>query len=356
MAQKVIVQTPSPPFSGQIAREFASLVSVGGWTQVDVISAYASVAGVRKLHTAVTSVCPNAAFRWLIGLDDCFTQPSALRLCMTLHNSQLKVVTLAAFKARFHPKLYFLDGRPNPPLGSMLVGSSNLTVKAFTTNCEAAAILEASTPTDAARLRSAFNTIWASGKDYTPQLEASYSKSFQAKASRDGESPEKEGVGAETGTKREVLASDAAAIDPSQATTCWIEVGKTATPAGRELEFKAEQALFFGLNPTGGEKQARRFRVSDGKKVDLNLSYRNNAMWRLDMTVDVPEVKKGLLPKVNGKPSRSPFVAVIRRIGTKGIFDLTFVRLKSAAHRFLRQKSIDAETLGSTTAREYGWF
>ena len=73
----------------------------------------------------------------------------------------------------------------------------------------------------------------------------------------------------------EILASDEAEIDPSMENICWIECGNV-TAMGRELELKAEQGLFFGLNPSGGKSKTITIRASDGYSVDLRMKYKGN--------------------------------------------------------------------------------
>ncbi|WP_245631027.1 hypothetical protein [Candidatus Nitrospira nitrificans] len=146
-----------------------------------------------------------------------------------------------------------------------------------------------------------------------------------------------------------------AEVDPGTATVCWIECGYV-TAMGRELEFKAEQGLFFGLNPHGGDPTYLNYRVSNGTTVQLRMKYQGNHMWRLQMTKEVPEVAEGLRPRQKGKLMRSPWVAVFERLRTKDTYRLYFVKLRSASFRQLKERSERHGTIGRTTAREYGWF
>lgn len=143
-------------------------------------------------------------------------------------------------------------------------------------------------------------------------------------------------------------------IDPTVATQCWIEVGKN-TALGHELEIKAEQALFFGLHHSGGNKQAREFRLTDGSSIQLNFKYQGNAMWRLQMRNRIPEVRRGLRPIVDGRLGRSPYVAVFERTRAKNSFKLRFIREKSVDYRRIKRNAEINGTVGHTTARQYGW-
>jgi len=152
---------------------------------------------------------------------------------------------------------------------------------------------------------------------------------------------------------------DSSGDDPTLATVCWIEVGKN-TLMGKELEFKAEQALFFGLSPIGDKKEERTFAftVSSGDSVPLRFVYQGNSMWRLQMNVDVPEVAVGLRPRdpITGKQGRSPFVAVVTRTDKSNHFALGFIDEQSPDYTEVRNRSENFGTLGSTSARKYGWY
>ena len=153
-----------------------------------------------------------------------------------------------------------------------------------------------------------------------------------------------------------VLESDRAEISPDTARFCWIELGKN-TAMGRELEFKAEQARYFGLSPRGGAAELKSFLVSSGTSTKLRLKYQANNMWRLQFTRDVPEFVAGLRPtNRDGKLGRSPYAAVFRRISGNDEFKLSFVRANSDKYLSIRSRSKSIGTLGRTTAREYGWY
>ena len=152
----------------------------------------------------------------------------------------------------------------------------------------------------------------------------------------------------------EILGNDAAEVMPEDATVCWIEVGRN-TAMGRELEFKAEQARFFGLPSAGGNAEYRSFNLSNNLNIELRLKYQENGMWRLQMNNEVPEVAAGLRPYENGRQGRSPFVAVFRRV-RHNLIDLRFIQDTSAEFNEMKRESRRVGALGRTTTREYGWY
>lgn len=324
--------------------------------EVFVGVAYATVSGVRALLEGLAQYGCSPSFRWVIGLDDCITQPGALDLCVSLPNSTVRVATHASVNARFHPKVFLLRSRAKSR-SLMFVGSANLTGRALLRNCEAVSILSPSTAADHKALRNAATEIWETGKPLTPQHMARYRRQYEAmERKRRTIGIPTEASDERRSGQRDILESDSAETDPSLAAICWIEVGKN-TAQGRELELKAEQALFFGLTRSAGDSQGRQFRVSDGTVAPLNLKYQSdNGMWRLQMTNDVPEVRTGLRPLVRGRLGRSPFVAVFERLGGRRTFRLRFISDRGAEYRRIRKRSENSGTIGETSARRYGWY
>jgi len=319
--------------------------------------AYVTVPGIRKVLGLLKN--PPVNTRWVIGLDDAITQPGAIVLCQSLPKSQVRVASFEHEHRRFHPKILYLLNGNDSSKAFMMLGSSNLTKAALCGNAESVVILQSDTPAEKAELDTLWRTAWRLGRGLSASELDSYQQKYKLR--KKSRRPAKKGQTTTHRAKRKrtvrlVLEDDHAEIDPGNATTCWIECGNV-TAMGRELEFKAEQGLFFGLNPHGEDPKDLKYVVSDGATVKLRMKYQGNHMWRLQMNSNVPEVAKGLRPiGSNGKLGRSPWVAVFKKLKRKNTYALTFVRLKSKEHKKLRQCSIATGTHGSTTAREYGWF
>ncbi len=324
-------------------------------TCIDVAMAYVTVAGIRDALGFLPDTPEQS--RWVFGLDDGVTQPGAIDLCTAWAHATVRVAALADTNRRFHPKVLYLHNQ-NATDAFMMIGSANLTKRALCGNAESVVILRAESTGDRRELNRLWREAWGLGHAATDQELADYRAEYQA-ASRSRRRLRRRRSTAPAPTSRRtavVLESDAAEIDPSQADTCWIECGNV-TAMGRELEFKAEQGLFFGLDPHGAPPRTLQFIVSDGSQIDLRLKYQGNHMWRLQMTREVPEVRRGLRPRnADGSLGRSPWVAIFERTATRSTFILRFVRLNSREHLRLRQQSHEHGTCGSTTAREYGWY
>lgn len=316
-------------------------------------TAYVTVSGVNLL---VGALCGRAlsGSAWVVGLDDCITQPGAIDSLTKLPNSSVRIAT-AEGEFRFHPKILYFKSSTQEALAVMLIGSANLTRHALTGNVETVVVLESETPADISELDHIWHQHWQYGR--TPSAAEIKSYRLDYKRARKNRNVYKPKIRATIRPKKNkprlVLDSDEAQIDPAVATTCWIECGYI-TAMGRELEFKAEQGLFFGLNPTGGPPVQLTFSVSDGSDINLKVKYQGNHMWRLQMTNEVPEVKAGLRPKLaGGKLGRSPFAAVFQKKANK--IHLKFVRLTSRGFNELVVKTKEQGTLGQTSARSYGW-
>ncbi|MCB2146743.1 MAG: phospholipase D family protein [Deltaproteobacteria bacterium] len=317
--------------------------------------AYVTVAGVRDVLSLFEK--PPDQSRWVIGLDDAMSQPGAIELCKSFSQSQVRVASFEGEQRRFHPKVLYFSNGNNSPIAFMMLGSANLTKSALSKNIESVIILQSETDQDKIELDQIWNTTWDLGRRIAdPELEEYKQKYTISKKHRNFSYKARTGKTKKRGNVCLVLEDDRAEIDPTAASTCWIECGNV-TAMGRELEFKAEQGLFFGLNPHGEDPKYFKYKVSDGSIIPLRMKYQGNHMWRLQMTNNVPEVADGLRPlRADGTLGRSPWVAIFKRIDKNNNYTLGFVRLNGKEHKKLRQQSIVNGTYGKTTAREYGWF
>jgi len=294
---------------------------------------------------------------WLLGVDDAITQPGAIELCQDLESSSVRIASFEEVSLRFHPKVLLMTSSSSPEKGLMMVGSANLTNHALQGNAESVVFLHAESDSDVQELIARWDDIWTLGRTMTAAELKRYASRYEKNKEIRKKLVRTQKV-KKPGKPRKikpVLSSDKAELDPSLARTCWIECGYN-TAMGRELELKAEQGLFFGLNPKGEAPRRFDFRLSNGETARLRLKFQGNAMWRLQLTTEVPEVARGLRPRMaDGTLGRSPWVAVVARTRKRGSFTLRFVRLSSREYRDLRKRSQSVGTVGRTSAREYGW-
>ena len=327
------------------------------YNRIHVAMAYVSIAGARALWAACSHV-PGVRSQWLVGLDDFVTQPGAVDLVRSLGGAELRVAAYGGRPFRFHPKVCHFQSDTNRDL--LIVGSANLTRSALSGNAEAVVFLQSETQAESAQFNSVWSTLWSLGHSPTDSELSAYRESYlRAKPLRDQLRDIEPSEQAPSPRAGPVLERDNVELDPQNATTCWIECG-SITAMGRELEFKAEQGLFFGLNPHLTNQQTFNFRVSNGSTVQLRIKYQGNHMWRLQMNNDVPEVRNGLRPTLpNGKLGRSEFVAVFSRTQDDNTYELGFLHLTSTEFADLQSRSNQLGTVGYTTAttsgRIYGW-
>ena len=273
----------------------------------------------------------------------------------SLPHSKVHVASFEKSGCRFHPKFFAFARISKPKVLSTIVGSSNLTMSALQNNSEAVVLLDCDSKQDRDAVNAAWDQLWAQGHEPSAEDMRAYSK-MHRKRSRLYDKLHKVSS-ADSGLEPtpSILDSDAAEVDPSMARICWIECGNV-TAMGRELEFKAEQGLFFGLDPSGGDPKAITFQTSDHLHVKLKMKYQANHMWRLQLKSAVPEVREGLRPLRNdGKLARSPYVAVFKRNAKNPIIELRFLNIDSKQFAKLRNRTMRSGTMGRTTAREYGW-
>ncbi len=348
---RFLIQSKRTASTATIKAAFQAIFQNQSVQTAHVAVAYATVSGVRALLGSM----PRGGVRksqWLFGLDDCITQPGAIDAAAKLPGAELRVASLGAVSRRFHPKVYYFQS--DSVADVIVIGSANLTDSALSGNSEAVAQVEAKSPSERAQMKTVWHEIWKQGHQPTSLELKEYTARYKvAKRFR------KQAQHAAKGSKKKpklILEGDTAELDPAQATICWIECGYN-TAMGRELEFKAEQALFFGLNPSGAKARVFRFQTSAGTFARLRLKYQaRNSMWRLQLNNKVPEVRIGLRPRrPNGTLGRSPYVAIIKRTVPPGSFLLRFFRHGSKDFRSLEKRSQEFGTVGHTTARTYGW-
>lgn len=318
-----------------------------------IAAAYATVSGTRLILDLIRLTDP-AEINFLIGIDDHITQPEALKSMRSFPGATLRVASLQEKGARFHPKAYYFRSTRGHEFDLCISGSSNLTYAALNTNCEVNSIV----PGDQAyrvQFFEIWKRLWRVGAVLSDEALSDYVRTYRKARQLRARIEQITASDGPPAKHKVALKSDDTEIEPSEATICWIECG-FITLMGRELEFKAEQALFFGLHPQGAADQRFEFVTSAGNVAKLRMKFQGNHMWRLQLNDEVPEVKDGLRPLLNdGTLGRSPYVAVFARTGVPGRYDVRFIELNSQEFRNLKKTCALRGAIGRTSAREYGW-
>lgn len=348
MKVQYTVQNPTGASTSSVLGLFQTLLGSGEYDQIRVAVAYMTVSGLRHLLQAFSGNSINKS-QWLIGLDDLITHPSALKKLLLLENAEVKVVSYESLGVRFHHKVYIFD-KPQSLLNTAnIIGSVNLTAQALQSNGESVTSNMVETNNDIVAINDMWDKLWYEGDVLDDIRLAEYTKKYER-------SSNKKKIASKKIKNDKILSSDDAEIDPSVAKFCWIECGNV-TAMGRELEFKAELGLFFGLNPLGQEPVYFNFILESGNVIKLKMKFQENYMWRLQLNNSIPEVRKGLRPKLaDGSLGRSPYVATFERTSTNDVYKLNFIKLNNIKFKKIRAKSISSGTAGKTSAREYGWY
>ena len=141
MSLQYVIQPSHGPYS----ELFNVAIRQGQFTSLQVAVAYATIGGVRVLtqileeHLQSSWTSMNKS--WLVGIDWCRSDPSALTQLANLPNSQLRVPAGAQLVRNpgcnptqtFHPKLFLLTG---PETASLISGSGNLSANGMLRGCE----------------------------------------------------------------------------------------------------------------------------------------------------------------------------------------------------------------------------
>jgi HKD family nuclease len=351
-----LVQQKSAKRAKTIQGVLEAYIRAESYDHVYAAMAYVTIAGIRALLSTFSKRKIKQS-QWLVGLDDAVTQPGAIKLLLALDGAEVRIASLNSSSLRFHPKVCRFVSSQGQRKELMMIGSANLTSSALVGNSEAVVFLDGQSPTDKRLFAQTWIDLWSQGHVPKAKELANYETKYEALKKFKKQFDKKSKVGRPRIPKKieRILEGDVAELDPSHANKCWIECG-FITAMGRELEFKAEQGLFFGLEPTGGTERVFRFRVSNGSIVNLRMKYQENHMWRLQMNNSVPEVERGLRPRnPDGKLGRSKEVAVFTRTNTTDLFSLRFLKLSSQQFEKLQKKSRLLGTVGHTTTRSYGW-
>jgi HKD family nuclease len=316
------------------------------YSRISACAAYASYRGVVLVRTALSSAgIPK--FRWLLGLDDCITDPQAIKVAWGTHNAETRVVAKVSGR-RFHAKAYLLDRSPNES-ASLIVGSANLTGAALTRNCEGYVLVRAETKEEVTSLQTYWDLFWRMGEPLTQELVSQYEEKYSRGRFHAPEIEEESSDAVRT-SKTVRLAKES--LHSSR--LAWIELGFN-TGGGGQLDIVKKLSTFLGLPTKYGEgttvylvfnspQGERRFQVTFTK-----------GMWRF-MNLQ-QGFRQRLRPDLT-KPS--PYVLVISREEKGEAASLSLQRVGSKVIKQMIEESrkngfVDSSVSGPS-GRLFGWY
>lgn len=315
------------------------------YQRISACAAYASRKGV-TLVRGLTSGSSNAKYRWLIGLDDSFTDPEALRIALRTHKAETRTAELLTKKPkrRFHPKAYLLDSNANNE-ATLIVGSNNLTERALKSNCEVFTVFRARTEEDVVKVQNYWEELWNIGQNATESIIDKYKERYKR-------APQKEPVIQEEIS--EIPSNEVKnAIEESigNSTLAWIEFGSN-TGGGNQLDIVKNLSPFLKLpqNPNTKDSEVLNINTNEGiKQYQLTFT---KGMWRF------MNLQQGFsFPLRPDAESPSPFTLVIKRSNDDSL-SMDVVTSKEAYELFTAssENGFIAESKRGTSGRFYGWF
>lgn len=304
--------------------------------RLDVAVAYATTPGLEALRAAIGGWPP--ATRWVVGLDDFITQPSAIDELTSLANAEVRLASLAAEGRRYHPKLYCLWSSIDPSVCLTILGSANMTLHGLNRNGEVGVVLLAENQGEASMLKGVWDQMSSLGRDISEWDLTKY-RSDHARARKARRRLVKIGAIA-TDVEAEEQSGQLAPFDgnPASAAVAWTE-GASPSAGGRDLEFPRLMMPFFRLT---GSPVTKRFRMANGQTFLLTFTMRDdNQMWRLLFSRDAifAGIGRQNLRPVAGSSNRSDLAIVFER-STKGAdYDVSLLPIGSAPYNQLIARS-----------------
>lgn len=323
----------------------AKEVITRAYKRISACAAYATYKGTLLVRSLLSGQ-NDTSYRWLIGLDDAFTDPKALRIAMQTYGAETRFAELQHKGKRFHSKAYLLDSNEQGT-ATLIVGSCNLTEAALTKNCEVYAACYADTPSEVERLRAYWDMLWEIGNPATDGKVAEYERKFKSTRIRNPV------IEAEQSTP---ISRKAIGGSINSSTLAWIDLGKN-TGGGNQLEIVKALAPFLSLmgKPRQGITQHLLINSEQGT-LDYQVTF-TKRMWRF-MNLQ-QGFSKLLRPNAN---SPSPYLLVFKR-DPDGALSMRILLSNSDEAKHIMAISAEIGFVGSSvgsvsgaSGRRFGWY
>lgn len=327
-------------------------------TEVQAAVAYATHSGVGEFCNVLDNVPAwrNARKQWLVGIDYCRSDPSALAHLAAISRSNVRIHDGLFVSARagcvprvsFHPKLYVFkrDGA-----SAVVVGSGNLSQTGLRVGVEAAASLRCSADPPLQPIIQWFGQMWRAATPLN-QIAVAYESRYSAQDNRVRPAPvEDDAAPASAGTRGQLTPQQLRQLRVCE--HLWIQAGnlhenRGAGQPGNQLMLKRNSRVFFGFQarelPTDSAIGQVAIRYGNAERDDCSLRFSNNSMDVLTLPI----------PGQGGPPAYDQKTLLFTRIGVRR-YRLELAQNGDVAQWRRRSRTIDA-AFSIKGGREWGVF
>ena len=351
---------------------FRLAFSHADFRKIDIAVAYATLRGIISVRDAIGQVDESAWARlhkrWVVGIDWCRSEPSALEYVAGLGNSQSRIFDGQSIVSRqgcvpstpFHPKVFILHTNDTK---AVISGSANLSLNGQTKGHEVGSILllknsggeqKDTLESSLSELSQWFEYTWGLSCPLLDVLQP-YRDIYEAPANLRSPVPTEDDFMPLQGSERRALSE----MQLRQLRACrhlWIQAGnlhanRGSGRPGNQLMLSSLTRVFFGFPATHVQRDTRigyvRIEFEGSERSDCALRYSNNAMDVLGLPI----------PGTEGPPQYDRetllFEQVVDPAGAKYVLSVG----SAADRRSWRQRS--SQVSGSfkmTSGRQWGVF
>ena len=280
------------PNDGQYANLVKEAYISVSTNRLQAAIAYATQSGVAELCRVLDDVPEwhTARKKWLVGIDYCRSDPSALAHLQGLPRSEVRIHD-GEFVCRrvgctprvsYHPKLYIFNG---PDSAAIVLGSGNLSQTGLRRGVEAAASLRDQNLRQMAPISRWHRRLW---NDAAPlsEIEAAYTKEYSSYINRQQPAPiDDDAVPSGAGLRGQLTPTQLRQLRVCQ--HLWIEAGnlhlnRGIGQPGNQLMLKRNTRIFFGFQARDLDPDTTigtvAIQYGAHERHDCSLRFSNNSM------------------------------------------------------------------------------
>lgn len=287
---------------------FHRALSHAAFERIDIAVAYATLRGIFALRDAIenTSSWETLDKRWVVGIDWCRSEPSALEYLASLPSSQARIFDGLSLVNKqgcvpsipFHPKVFIL--RSSEAI-AVICGSANLSVSGQLRGHEVGSLLVSMSSTDSTDdndeipmndVVTWFEQIWAQSSPLTGIL-VPYRSRYEAREHLQSPIPtEDDSASLPIGRKRAL--SERKLRQLRACRHLWVQAGnlhanRGAGKPGNQLMLSALTRVFFGFSAAEVPRDTLighvRIEFQGFERTDCSLRYSNNSMDVLSLPI-----------------------------------------------------------------------